>query len=268
MVATNGLPDYLLLDVELRRVGEEAYLTARCSPAAVLANLTSVGEHRIGLAPGLEVALADDLSMRDLVSDDSPWFFYVDHRFLVFEHIQETATRLPVAPGLTNHITLDLRNLTERGLASGSQLAGSLGWGLGTVLPILGCAFLSTSTSASIPITDIRLSDLAVAQDTYLPLSPTSWDLAAPPDLLRVKFAFFGSSVPREPGDYCVKVVLNGQLRDYECQEGDPLVELYSLPPAIYSKVARPCGVAAELADFPSLDRNFASQIALVNGRV
>ena len=65
-----------------------------------------------------------------------------------------------------------------------------------------------------------------------------------------------------------MKVVLNGQLRHYECEDADPVVELYSLPPAIYSKAARPCDVAAELADFPSLGRNFANEIALVNGRV
>jgi hypothetical protein len=118
------------------------------------------------------------------------------------------------------------------------------------------------------PITDIRVSDLSMAQDSFDPFSPSSWDQAAPPDLLRVKFFFSRSSKPRNSGDYCVKVVLNGQLSDYECQESDLVVELYSLPPAIYSKAARPCDVAAELADFPSLSRNFADQIALVNGRL
>ena len=56
VVATNGLPDYLLLDVELSLAGGESYLTASCSAEAILTNLTTVGEHRVGLAPALEIA--------------------------------------------------------------------------------------------------------------------------------------------------------------------------------------------------------------------
>ena len=46
------------------------------------------------------------------------------------------------------------------------------------------------------------------------------------------------------------------------------MIEVFHLPPVIYSRVDRPCNVAEELADFPLFNRNYATQVALVNGQV
>lgn len=84
----------------------------------------------MGIAPTVEIAQTDDTGMQGLISEDSPWFYLVDYRYLVFEQIQETAIRLPTAPGLTNHITMDVRNRTQISDTSGNAQAGSLGWDL------------------------------------------------------------------------------------------------------------------------------------------
>lgn len=209
VVAANGLSDYLQLDVELSREGGKAYVTASCTAEALLSNLTTVGDHRVGLAPILEITTAGD-SLRGLINDDSPWFYFVDYRFLIFETIQETPTRLPVAPGLVNHITVDVRNITEYTSDDGTVTSGALGWDLETVLPLLTCAFLNADESLNPPIGDIRFADLAVAQDTLESLSPSSWDAAAYPDLVRVRFVISASSDLQLAGAYCMKVVLNG----------------------------------------------------------
>lgn len=172
------------MDTQLSKVSDsEAHVTASATAQTLLDSLTANGEYRVGLSSWVEIALASDSTMGEIVSPDSPTFLFIDSNLIKFTTLQETTVSMPTAPGLTNHISLNI----ERDSSS-----GSLGLEMSDIIRLLSCALISDSNS--------YYSDFTISQEGW------SEDGDEP---IKIKFVFAPTSRIRFPGTYCVKIVLN-----------------------------------------------------------
>ena len=195
IVQSQGSVCHLYMDTQLSKVSDsEAHVTASATAQTLLDSLTANGEYRVGLSSWVEIVLASDSTMGDIVSPDSPTFLFIDSNLIKFTTLPDreaerslgegsTPVRMPTAPGLTNHISLNI----ERDSSS-----GSLGLVMSDIIRLLSCALISDSNS--------YYSDLTISQEGW------SEDDDQP---VKIKFVFAPTSRIRFPGTYCVKIVLN-----------------------------------------------------------
>ena len=202
--------------------------------------------HRVGLAPYVETAKSSSWTRFDLLSGDSPTFLLYNSDFLQIQLLPETPARLPIAPLLRNQITF-------RVLVSSQDL----GIGVAQIIPLLSCA-LVTKFGNPASSHKIFFSEYTIDKE--------NWSNRPDPNSPKVEFIFRQNAGIKQAGLYCIKLSVNGQLKDTHCLGGDPGIELFDLPPAIYSQAQTGCDVCPELADHPELNRNFASKLAIVNG--
>ena len=85
--------------------------------------------------PRQEVIEASSSEVLELVSGDSQSLLVVDTSQLWIESVAETPTRLPTAPGLTNHLAFRVR-----------VDPSAFGLDLAAVIPMLGCALVRQSS--------------------------------------------------------------------------------------------------------------------------
>ena len=245
IVPIHGQGGFLVSDVIEAVIHSEPVLIADLLAEKILSSLTGVGEHHVGLVPQQEVTEASSSQMPGLVSGDSQSLLVVDTSQLQIESLAETPTRLPTAPGLTNHLAFRV-----------SVAQSAFGLDLATVIPMIGCALVRQSSDLT-AVEHIYFSEFSIVLEDY--------DQTAPPPAIKIEFIIqVKQDIPHEAA-YCVKLVFNGQLTDTVCDIADPIVTFFHLPPTIYSRTTEPCNVESELADYTHLDRNFASHLAVVN---
>ena len=208
-----------------------------------------LGAYRIGLVPQTEVSQASAAEVPQLVAGDAPTLLFVDSSFLLLEALEETPTRLPTAPGFTNHVPVRV-----------SAASADFGAALHPAVPLISSALVSKQT-APYPAGQAYFASYAL-------VVPDGWGSGASPSALTMDFIFDGAaeSAILHDGLYCVKLAFNGLLSSRLCQPADLEVTVFHLPADPHSRRGKPCRVVKELADFAHLDRNFAARVAVVDG--
>jgi hypothetical protein len=189
LVPANGQGGYVVGDVVLATEGAQPVLVSELLAGTFLSSLLGVGDHRLGLVPKQEISQATASELPDLVSGDFRPLLIVDTAHLLIESVPETPTRLPTAPGLTNHLAFRV-----------AVTPSSFGSNIALVIPLLGCALVSQSATSA-PDVHTYISEFTIVLEDY--------DQLAPPSAIGIEFIIqVKEDVPHE-GAYCVKLVFN-----------------------------------------------------------
>mmetsp|Transcript_30594 Transcript_30594/g.46938 ORF Transcript_30594/g.46938 Transcript_30594/m.46938 type:complete len:123 (-) Transcript_30594:10955-11323(-) len=120
IVSKEGTEYSLVLDITAEE--SNTLVKATTTGETIINSLISNGEYLVGLVPQLEIDNA--ATKTELVSADSQTLLLIDSDNIQIVSITGTATRLPLAPNLSTHVTVNV-------------VANDLGIDLNKVLPML-----------------------------------------------------------------------------------------------------------------------------------
>lgn len=233
-----GGTESLVSPIKLIKTADAVILSFDLSPNVLSTTFPNSGLYLVGLVPQVEITAANNLGqdLTRLVNSNSPSWRMMNSAALqitpvaAVNTVPGTYTRIPSAPGLTNHLTFTV-----------SATAASLGIELTEALPLLRCALLSS-------VTDGPVSVSAHYSDRTMVLEP--WSEASRPSELKLKFVWENSKDILREGQYCVVLVYNEWLTEVACPGGAMYVEVFHLPSSLYSYPDSGCDVATEVADY------------------
>lgn len=136
--------------------------------------------------------------------------------------------------------------------------ASQLGLELSEAVPILGCALVSTESDGFVA------ARVYYSQRTFV---LDAWNNTLPSQL-RMQFLFDKGDYEFRPGSYCLQLVFNSWLTKTMCDAGSLPIEVFAIPPALYSPPKNDCHVIGEVADYLYFNRNFARELVVKDREV
>jgi hypothetical protein len=127
--------------------------------------------------------------MVKLVSGDSQTLLVVDTAYLEIKSLSETPTMLPTAPGLTNHLVVQV-----------TVVPNKFGSNMETVVQMLNCALISESGTSE-PVEHTYFSELTIVREDY--------DQLAPPTAIKIEFIIQSKDYIPHQAIYCIKLAFN-----------------------------------------------------------
>ena len=98
------IDDYLVADIDYETSTEKVVATPSADEFS--SALTTNGEYLVGVVPKREIDLATASTMKQLVESSSASLLFIDSRNIEIVQLQDSASQLPIAPGLTTHMTV------------------------------------------------------------------------------------------------------------------------------------------------------------------